>query len=186
MALKSQASRPYSHPGYIVNRYYVPATFTGAGAAGGIAANFLFAVPVFIAEAVTIHKLGANVTTAGSAGSKFRLGLYHNSGGVPGAAVYRSGELALDAIAEVEDTVSISVAPGWYWLAIVFSASASITLHSTSAQNVGLLGQVAPGTDGNVCRVSYAYAALPATFPAVASTDFYAVNAPLLWWRKTS
>lgn len=83
-----------------------------------------YAVPLYVASAGTLSTLGIEVTIAGTAGTRLRLGIRGDDGtGLPGPLVLDAGTVAGDAIATVETTITYAVTPGIYWL----TATAQIT-----------------------------------------------------------
>lgn len=75
--------------------------------------------PWLVRRPITLDRLAAEVTTAGEAGSKVRLGIYSDSGECrPGALVVDGGTIAGDVVAVASVTVAVTLQPGLYWLAI--------------------------------------------------------------------
>lgn len=101
-------------------RYYLlpnaSTTTTGQTGNGSMRAG-----PTYVPNAVTVTRLGAEVTVAGDVGSKVRLGIYGDDGtGRPGALVLDAGTIAGDATGYQEITgLSTVIGPGWYYFAAV-------------------------------------------------------------------
>lgn len=73
-------------------------------------------MPKYIANAVTLTRLGAEVTVIGEAGSKIRLGIYADDGTFrPSALVIDAGQIAGDSATIQEITISQALSRGWYW-----------------------------------------------------------------------
>lgn len=106
------------------NYYRTPACTLQASTTG---TNVLRVVPKFIPNAVTLTRLGAEVTTIGDAGSKIRLGIYADDGTFrPGSLVIDAGQIAGDSATVQEITISQSLTRGWYWFGGVVQ-SVSVT-----------------------------------------------------------
>lgn len=130
------------HPGYVSGRCYSAQRGTLAASGAAVAADLLYAVPIYVAQRATISDLMLRVTT-GVAGNA-KVGIYDSVAGGPGA---RLAELATPASTGTAATVvaaltaNITLNPGLYWLAAIFSAAPSCTTISSSDQFiVGLVG----------------------------------------------
>lgn len=173
------------HPGYVSGRYYYP-TNTGVNiGTTSVTANRLWLLPFYAAETKTWTKLGINVTaTTAAAGKKARLGIYNNSGGVPTTLLLDAGEVAIDAVAAVEATISQSLTGGnWYWLAFISDDSnVTVSAYSTTNMNLGMWGSSTIGGVGTSVRITQTYGVLPSSV-TIASTDFAATTAVLVTLR---
>jgi hypothetical protein len=79
--------------------------------------NDLVATPIWLPGGITVDRLGVEVTTA-VATAVYRLGIYRDAGGIPGALLVDGG--TVDCSTTGNKTVTISQAindPGLYWLA---------------------------------------------------------------------
>lgn len=93
------------------------ATTTTNGALGVGTGRFS---PWAVRRTISIVRLGAEVSTAGEAGSLVRLGIYADDGtGYPGALVLDAGTIAGDSATVQEITVSTVLTPGLYWVGAV-------------------------------------------------------------------
>lgn len=101
---------------WISGRYYFVPDYTGTGAAT-LTTALLRAVPFIVPNTVTLTKIGAEVTIAGEAGSKYRLGIYSNTDGRPDALLLDAGTIAGDSATVQELTISLTLTPGVYWAA---------------------------------------------------------------------
>jgi len=82
-------------------------------------------LPVWVPADVTLTKIGFQTAT-NYAGETAVVGLYSDNGG-PDALLVQSGEVALDTAGFFEETISKVVEAGWYWLAVMASATVSIS-----------------------------------------------------------
>lgn len=71
----------------------------------------------YIPNRIEITKIGAEVTSAGEAGSVVRLGIYADDNGRPGALVLDAGTINGTSVGVQEITISTTIGPGWYWFA---------------------------------------------------------------------
>lgn len=138
-----------------------------------LASGTMRGVPFIVASAQTVTKIGAEVTVAGNAGSKVRLGIYNDDDtGIPGTLLIDAGVIAGDSATVQEITISQALTPGLYWFALVAqvvtttaptvrSAGAAPTVllpHSSALPGAGAvaLGWAATGVTG----------ALPSPWPS--------------------
>lgn len=89
----------------------------------------LYAVPVFIPNAVTLSTINMSVTT-GQTGGKARGALFYDNGaGYPGAIVplTDTGDLAATATAVVaKSSLTTALGAGWYWFGSIYTASSTM------------------------------------------------------------
>jgi hypothetical protein len=98
----------------VTGRYYrVPNGSVSTSAALGN--GTLRVVRKYIPTSTTITRIGAEVTVIGDVGSKFRIGIYADSSGRPGALVLDAGQINGDSATVQEITISQALTPGWYW-----------------------------------------------------------------------
>lgn len=133
--------------------------------------NGLNATPIHI-KSGTLTRIGVEVTSAGSAGSVVRLGIYGPSATTqyPGSLILDAGTIDGTSATYQEITISQAVS-GWVWLvsatqvatctlrAVTGSASGDLLVGYSSATNAtanSAVGYLAAGVSG----------ALPSTFPA--------------------
>lgn len=167
-------------PGLRSTRYYAcyaaPAvtTFT-------LIANRLYYFPFYNPAQNTWTRIGINVTT-GAAGNA-RLGVYNNVNGIPsGAPLLDAGTVDVSTTGEKEVVISLALAPGWYWLAVVSDVTPTLTAEqingATLLCNVGSI----TGAGAAVVYIyqSHTYAALPTPSGIVALA---ATNPPRIWMR---
>ncbi len=126
--------------------------------------------PFVISRQVVLDRIAFELTTAGGAGSKGRVGIYASTSIenlYPANLLVDGGEFALDGATGVKSsTISLTLGAGVYWFASLFGVAAP-TLRTPVAGSYGhILG--APSTIGapNLrAQVSLAYTSLPATLP---------------------
>lgn len=117
-------------------RYYGGATSSVTAVA--TTANYLYAAPIYVAETVTIDRIGIHVTTAGAAASVIKLAVYNDTGHfLPGTKRFDAGSVAADSTGAKELTISQQLPGGqWYWLAAV-AQGGTPSVYSNTTGNVG-------------------------------------------------
>ncbi len=149
-------------------------TFWFGGQTGTIvlSANALFAVemilvhPTRVAGApISLDRIGIEVTAAATTGSKARVGLHQmGSDGKPGALIVDGGEVAIDAIAGVENTISATVYSGVpFFATLETNATTTVRGYATMGNRAGLSSLTDINNRLGWTR-SFAYAALPDPF----------------------
>ncbi len=101
---------------FINGRYYT-GTFGVPGTAS-IFGNGQFRVsPFTVREQITIDRIAAEVTTAGSSGALVRLGIYSSDGGgYPSTLVVDAGTIDATIVGPQEIAINEVLTPGLYWL----------------------------------------------------------------------
>lgn len=98
-------------------QYLFTASAGVAGTNGALGNATLRVVPWVITRPIAIDRIGAEVTTIGEAGSKFRIGVFADTGSnYPGAVLLDAGQIAGDSATVQDLTVSLGLAPGLYWV----------------------------------------------------------------------
>lgn len=172
---------------YLTNHYYYPVATAGALSTKAMTAGRMYYVGPFTAENnVTFTKVGVRIGTGtGTPGDTAIIGVYTDSGGLPVALVgTNNAEAAIDAAADVEVTVSISLVAGRrYWMVINCEASVTLASYASTANVRDFSSNVAPDSVATIIKDTVAYAAtLPAT-SAAAVGDYVAEAAPFIWLR---
>ncbi len=107
--------------GHLDSGYYYYCGGTNTATTSASSANgTLRLVPWLVPNAVTISKIGAEITSAGDAGSKLRIGIYSDTGtGYPGALLLDAGQIAGDSATVQEISISQLLPAGLYWVGAV-------------------------------------------------------------------
>jgi hypothetical protein len=168
-------------------QYMIPLS-AGSTAAALVGNGNARVTPWLVTQRLAIDRLGAEVTVAGEAGSKVRLGIYADSGFCyPGALLLDAGQIDGTSATVQELTCSLALNPGLYWMCAVGQSAptTSPTLRglnnwtapvalpvgsSIPSTNLALFGMLVGGVSG----------ALPATFAAGATATG---NIPRLFVR---
>ncbi len=170
-----------SHPGYAANLYY-PSIFPQYNITGSaVTADILYLTPFLVGVTATFTRIGLEVTSLASGAA--RLGIYNFTGGLPGPLVLDAGTINTGSAAVLEVTISQKLAPGWYFLAVVFNATPSVRFGAAPTTFMPMAGwgfNVAPGNLGEFINKTFTYAALPNPF----GTPTYTTGAgPLMHLR---
>lgn len=159
----------YRHVG--TNKYeawYTSPTTGTALTTGALTANRLYATPFICPTAITIDRIGLNVTTL--LAGKARVGIYTDSAMYPSGLVSGTDAAELDTgTAGVKsNTISVGLSANTlYWLAICTNAGVTVRCFAVASM-LPILGlSNALGTAQYLgMYASYTYAALPANYPA--------------------
>lgn len=176
---------PPAHPGTLTGKYFTAPYDTLAAAA--LPADRLYFLPVFIPHRKVIKKLGFNVTTAGAAGSKAKIGLWRALEGLPVALEASVVDIDVSTVGLKDVDINVRLNPGTYFIGVVSSAAISITYASGGlAHQAQQFGQDDPLATG-ASLISGGYA--PVAFADDLQPVYYgftytkATNRPHLWLR---
>jgi len=175
--------------GFTSGHYYIATTPGGSSTSAVLGVGTLRVTPVYIPTAVTITKLGAEVTSAGEAGSKVRLGIYADNGnGYPGSLLLDAGTINGDSATVQEITVSQALTPGLYWFggAVQVVSTTQPTVRTQgSVPNVPLaftFGSTIPGAGASIC--GYTQTGVTGAFPSTFTTTVnVATTHPRLFFK---
>lgn len=125
---------------YYSGMYYGPVG-VGEAAGGATSLGSLRLMPWWVYRTLALDLAGVNhFTTAGSAGTVFRIGMWRDDGAGPATLILDAGTVPLDTATGRKSPAgfSLTIPPGLYW--------------------VGGAGQVAGATRGSISRVAAPYA----------------------------
>jgi len=163
-----QASLPGIYSGAfarIAGQYYGAYGGSASVATDAFIADRIYAIPFIVMIAEAFDRISVNVSTAGSAGSKARLGIYYNDVAKPGARLLDAGEIDVDSTGVKEITITQTLQPGLYWLVLIAQANISVYCPLVMAQLIGT-GSVSVAASGNGAYITtQAYGALPDPHP---------------------
>lgn len=171
--------------GQVVGSSVLDTRFVGAiaGAAPttqSVTINTMRAYPVFIPRTLSFDRICFEQTTAGTAGSKCRAGVYRftsDTDPTPGALVYDGGEFATDGSNGMKEATPGSpvqlTGPAWYYF-VLLSGTAAPTVRALAVASVQMIlgWPAAGGTSHNTGWTrAFTYAALPDPFgtPTIAT-----------------
>jgi hypothetical protein len=174
--------------------WHTPGTIGEGSPAATVPEDQIYAVPFLVCQAITIDRIGF-MKNANGAGALGRCGIYRGTSRTilyPSALVIDGGQQDLSAggAAVHASTISVALTPDLYWLVYLGDAAThpQLICHDTSPCSLPpLLGVSSTvfGTFRTHLRGAFAYAALPATFPAGATPNF-SNNMPVIAVRIAS
>jgi hypothetical protein len=145
----------------------------------------LLAQPFFVPCEHTYDRIAVYVTVA-EAGRVVRLGVYDHAADsvLPKELLLDAGTASIGSTGKKEITISLTLTPGWYWLAITSDTAGTGRLQgSGTLEGLGLLGYDDANTVSHYYFVSrsFNYAALPSLFGGgIAYRD---AAPPRIWLR---
>lgn len=161
--------------GAVMQRFHAPAYFyccspESTQTSTALGNEQLRLAPWFVADAIHITKIFAEIISAGQADSTYRIGIYSDNGvGYPNELVVDGGSVAADVIGTPEVTVDVTLDPGLYWIGGAVQG-ASITQPGLRILSVPLISipmsakpAAAAGPNRGYSRTGVA-GTLPATF----------------------
>jgi len=119
-------------------RYYFPPLGGGVDAIDTQGKNTLVYLPFPVGQTTTFDRIGIYVGT-GRADTNLRVGLYNTVAGAPSALLEDSGSLNGTTSATLQvTTISRTLEPGLYWIAVVWQGSGG-TMPSVTSMSVNVL-----------------------------------------------
>lgn len=157
--------------------YYGPG---GGRSALALTQNQLNYVPFWVGEAVTLDRIGCEVTTLAAA-SVVRLGIYGDTGGgLPGALLLEAaGTIDAGVGGAAELTISQALTPGLHWLAAVAQGGTPALRVVTGALVPGP-GNTLGATTGSSAPAGVYQTGVTGALPATAAPASRAILPPLV------
>lgn len=107
---------PTPRAAFTTGAYYFSASPSAVGTSNTLGIGTERLIPMFLDRPITIDRLGAEVTTVGEAGSKFRIIIRTDNGnGLPNALLLDAGQIAGDSTTISPVTVSQVIPAGVTW-----------------------------------------------------------------------
>ena len=166
--------------------YYASTTTSATLGGAALTADRLYAVPFIVPKAITADRIAVGVTIA-DAGKFVRLGIYDDTGNLyPGDLILDAGTVTVGVAGTQEITINQILTPGVKWLALVGDGVPNVRVIGNNG--VSILGCTSPngGTNYIGLYVAYAYAALPAAFPAGPTMITGASTMPAIYLRLSA
>jgi len=179
----------YRH--YGTTQYEAWYTFPGTGTTGGtlaLVANTLYAIPFVCPKAITLDRIGINVTTLKAGLS--RLGIYADAGGVrtcyPGTLLLDAGTVDTSTAGVKSITIDRALTSNTlYWLVIVPNVAPTIT-GIAAVSGINMLGRTTTLLLQHCgLSVAFTYGTLPSTFPTTTTTMLTSI-APAIFVRLSA
>lgn len=144
-------------------------TLFGGRATASLTANTLYALPLLVARDMTIDRIAIQVTSAGAAGTKARLGIYELGTNLyPGALLLDAGEVDVDGTGVLAITIDQALTKGIYFTAVVSDGTPQLRSVIADDLTSPLFGLLSTNFNihHNLWSVAHTYAALPDPFTA--------------------
>jgi hypothetical protein len=104
---------------------YAHGTFaTGSNSSSSLSLNRLYVRPFWVATRRAFDRIAIQVSSAGTTGAVLRLGIYSPGGGTPGSLLLDAGTVASTSTGTKAATISQTLDPGIYWVAVVAQVAA--------------------------------------------------------------
>lgn len=146
----------------------------------GFTLNRVLCVPILVPRSITLDRIACE-STAGSATSTVRLGIYTSVNDYPDTLVVDGGSLSTTGTGEIFASISVTLTPGWYWLAFVQqTAAATVRAITTGVPQIPQASGAFGGSLSNAYVQNSVTGALPSTFTASVATS---ATAPLVGIR---
>lgn len=122
-------------------RYYFLPNYGTTTASGALTTGSLRMTPFLVPNAVTLDRIGGEITIIGDVGSKLRIGIYEDDGtGRPGDLILDAGTIAGDSATVQQITINQALDPGIYWIGgavqTVTVTQPTVRIHSTQGVSV--------------------------------------------------
>ena len=174
-------------------RYILPVAGNLVSTNGALGNGTLRLAPFVVDRPLKIDRIGAEITTAGEAGSTVRLGIYADNGNrYPGSLLVDAGTIDAATVGGQTLTITpLTLPPGVYWIGAVVQGAPTTQPTLRVATNSWTppfpldMGQSAP-SNGAVA-IGYSMtgvsAALPGSFSSTLTTQ---TTIPRLWVRNAA
>lgn len=171
--------------GYAAGRYY--SFINGATGTGAFIVNTAYFTPFIVGETHTFDRIAIEVATTGTAANG-RLAIYNIANGVPTTLVVDGGAMAVGTTGTKTVTISQSLAPGVYALAMVFDGGLTITTMANSAMGTWFFwgtSSLATASIDSLVAATMTFGAFPATAftGAMGAITYTAFVSPLIALR---
>lgn len=121
----------------------------------------------FVARSLTIDRIAVNVSTAGAAGKKARLGIYANGeNNYPGALVLDAGTVDVDSTGIKSIIVDQVLSKGIYWFVVLSDDTPNVRKGGYAVSPIGIYEGDFSNYWYSAWYKSQAYGALPDPFPS--------------------
>lgn len=157
-----------------LERWYSNAVGGYAPAASTYGGNILRGIPFVISDNQSWDRIGLEVTTAGSAGSVIRLGLYSSSNCIPTNLIADYETVPGDSLGIKTIVISQTLNPGLYFIALNHNSTTNIFMRSVpndaSPPVLGLPATFGATYCANSITSPLTYTTMPSTFPTSGMT----------------
>ena len=171
--------------------YYQATPSAAVATSATLGVGVVRVTPMAIQRSVSLVRIGAEVTSAGDAGSTVRLGIWSDLGGYPGALVLDAGTISGDSATVQEITITLTLRPGMYWVgaAVQGVTTTQPTIRSLSSPassgHVPLTTGTLPAANA-VPNIGYSQTSVPGAFSAAFTTSKSATGTAARIFVKTA
>jgi hypothetical protein len=149
----------------------------------------MYATPFIISVSETFDRIAIKTTSNPGPGSKARLGIYNNSGGVPSALLLDAGEVDVASSGVKTITINQTLSPGIYWL--VINTGVAVTVYGADSSSGGTTDVIGSDISGSAHTIAYyyhaeTYGALPNPFGVVVIPAAGESAHPFVFLRKSA
>jgi hypothetical protein len=141
---------------------------TNVNLAASYGGNILRGIPIVISDNQSWDRIGLEVTTAGSAGSVIRLGLYSSSNCMPANRIADFETVPGDSLGIKTIVISETLTPGLYFIALNHNSTTNIFIRSipngSSPTVLGLPDTFGTTLVANSITSNLTYTTMPSTF----------------------
>ena len=157
----------------ITGRYYRTWSVI-APTAGSLSTSTTYYTPIYITKTATVDRLVVRTASTFSGTGVVRLGIYNSdSNGQPSTVLLDAGTVATSAAStDYSITVSQSLTPGTYWLAMNTQTAATTNTYQSiigTANTVGILQDMGAASTVGALHSGYLQASVTGAFATAAS-----------------
>jgi hypothetical protein len=150
--------------------------------------DFLIFAPWIVPKAITLDRLGVEVTGAGTVGSVMRIGIYNSSNCVPTSLILDAGTINTNSATFQSIVINQTLQPGLYFFAYNHNSTSSpgMRLLGVGASPITLGFTSAAGANQNLqCGRADTYG-VGYTLPASALPDTLFTSTPIAFFFRLS
>lgn len=169
----------------VPSRWYGPFAHAGLTTTNAMLNNRAFAIPFPISRACVLTGIAVDVTVTSEAGGLVRLGVYSDSGGMPGVLVQDAGTIDATIVAATPAVLASAVQADWYWAVAAFQSTPTTrpTVRAAQQGSWARIGDTVAGgaASKGVYIMDGVSGALPANFAASGVSGIAA--SPYIWLK---
>lgn len=152
-----------------VERWYTSASTVHAATTVALTKDVLRATPFIVSETMTLDRIAMEITSAGTAASLVRIGIYSSTNCLPTALVLDAGTIAGDSATFQSITINQQLTPGLYFLTWVTNSAANITFRAITVNTgiptvLGVTNNLGANNPANLVSSTFIYSTLPDPF----------------------
>lgn len=167
--------------------WYSSAVTNFVASTAALSRDIIRLTPFIVSENESFDRISMEISSAGTAGSLVRLGIYNSSGGYPTTNLLNAGTILGDSQTNQTITISQALTPGVYWLAYTHNSVANISFRTIQATTgaipsiLGIKDGDYTGNQYNLITMNYTY---DGTFPTISGATLSGLNVAIVGLRK--